>query len=229
MKYSHITRNIQKIRNDIADILDKNNRGPEDCKLLIVTKNRSNSEIKAVIDSGQFMLGENKVQELRCKLDFFEDHKGLEWHMIGHLQSNKFKYIADRVSLIHSADSLKLLRFMNNHCKKHNIKCNIMLEFNVSKEPTKYGFSPEMKDQLELILPELHELNIMGLMTMAPFTSDQETIRAVFRSIKELSLSFLKKNLNIGPCLSMGMSNDYKIAIEEGSSIVRIGSIIFDK
>lgn len=228
MKYSHIPNNLKKIKEEMANILEEKQRKPETCKLLVVTKTRTEDEIKAVINAGHYLLGENRVQELRTKLELFQDYKDIEWHFIGHLQSNKFKYLAGRIKLIHSIDSIKLLNYIDSFCRKKDIRQDILLEFNVSGEYSKYGFDPSSLIELRDIIPEIKNINIKGLMTMAPFTDDYDFIRKVFRQLKKISDKFNGIS-NFANNLSMGMSNDYRIAIEEGSNIIRIGSRIFEK
>lgn len=229
MKYAHIPANISKIKAEIREILEQKGRAPHSCELVVVTKTRSMDEIKAVADSGHFLLGENRIQELSEKMEAFRDYPDLRWHMIGHLQSNKYKYIAGKAELIHSVDSLRLLNFLDSYCKKTGHVQDILLEFNVSGEESKYGFNTSDLRELEGLIPSKTCLRVKGLMTMAPYTADYNKIARVFRTLADISRSLEKLAFHGFNCqLSMGMSNDYRIAVEEGATIIRVGSKIFE-
>ncbi|MBL7856840.1 MAG: YggS family pyridoxal phosphate-dependent enzyme [Cyclobacteriaceae bacterium] len=203
---------------------------PTGCKLIAVSKTHPAPLIQEAYDAGQRIFGENKVQELERK--YQELPKDIEWHMIGHLQSNKVKYIAPFVALIHSVDSLKLLQEINKQGEKANRIIPCLLQIHIAEEETKFGFSDE--EVLELLKDEsllkLHHIKIKGLMGMATFTSNTEQIRKEFKHLKTLygkikALS-LPATVEMSE-LSMGMSSDYGIAIEEGSTMIRVGSSIF--
>jgi pyridoxal phosphate enzyme (YggS family) len=203
---------------------------PENVKLVAISKKKPVSDIMEAYKAGQRIFGENKVQELVSKQkDLPAD---IEWHMVGHLQSNKVKYIAQFVHLIHSVDSLKLLRTIDKEARKNSRQVNCLLQVHIAKEETKFGFSDdELIDLFESgAITDLQYVRIVGLMGMATYTDDNELIREEFKLLKKL-FGVLKKNYfenNEAFCeISMGMSGDYKLAIEEGSTMIRIGSLIF--
>lgn len=195
--------------------------------LIAVSKTKPISDIKELYDIGVRDFGENKVQELCDKYESLP--KDIKWHLIGHLQTNKIKYIVDKVSLIHSVDSVHLAKQIESECVKKNVEADILVQVNVAKEDTKYGLNVE--DTLSMIkeiavLPHIH---IKGLMTIAPFVENPEDNREVFKTLKKLSVDINAKNID-NVCmdiLSMGMSGDYEVAIEEGSTMVRVGTSIF--
>jgi len=195
-------------------------------KLVAVSKTKSNQEIMEAYNQGQRAFGENKVQELSAKYKALP--KDIEWHMIGHLQRNKVKYIAGFVKLIHSVDNLKLLKEINRQALKHNLIINCLLQIKIATEETKFGMSKnEAKNMLgSEEFKKLKNVSILGLMGMASFTNDQEILKKEFSSLnnffKELSISYSTMRI-----LSMGMSDDYKLAIELGSNMIRVGSSIF--
>ncbi|HXU28652.1 MAG TPA: YggS family pyridoxal phosphate-dependent enzyme [Bacteroidia bacterium] len=199
---------------------------PAGVTLIAVSKTKSVELIKEVYSAGQRDFGENYIQELEDK------HKQLptdiRWHAIGHLQSNKVKYIAPFVHLVHAVDSLKLLQEINKQAQKNNRVIDCLLQIYIAQEETKFGFSFDECESLFQLseLKQLQNIRVVGFMGMATNTDNETQIRKEFRSLKELfsKLSLLNPQLTI---LSMGMSNDYKIAIEEGSTMIRIGSSIF--
>ena len=197
-------------------------------KLVAVSKTKSIEDIKAMYDLGQRDFGENYVQEL---VDKYEALPNIKWHFIGHLQTNKVKYIAPFVSLIHGVDSFKLLKEINKQGEKNKRIINCLLQIYIAEEETKFGLNEDELDDIfgSEELKNLKNIKISGMMGMASFTENEETIRNEFRYLKTLFNSY--KKLSITNCqlsiLSMGMSADYKIAIEEGSTMVRIGSLIF--
>lgn len=202
---------------------------PDDIKktiILAATKGRTVKEIFQAVAAGISVIGENQVQELLKK--FPDLPKQIRIDFIGHLQTNKVKKIIKICHLIHSVDSLKLAEIINEEAEKIGKKQKILLEINTANEQTKFGFE---EDKLIKVFPQLLQmknLNILGLMTMAPYNKDKEMARPVYNKLRQLKNS-LEKQFKISlPELSMGMSNDYKIAIEEGSTIIRLGRIIFD-
>jgi len=211
------------IKNNLLKILDNL---PKDISLVAVSKTKTNAEIFEAYEAGQRIFGENKVQELVPKWN--ELPKDIEWHMVGHMQSNKVKYIGEFVSLIHSVDSLKLLKEINKQGLKNDRKINCLLQIHIALEQTKFGLNEA--ELFELIESEqfgnLNNVTIKGLMGMATFTDDKEQIRKEFTYLNSVYLK-LKNKIPEADVLSMGMSGDYKIAIEEGSTMVRIGSSIF--
>jgi pyridoxal phosphate enzyme (YggS family) len=215
------------IKNNLEQIL---RTIPKDCTLIAVSKTHPSETLLQAYESGQRIFGENKVQELATKYEGLP--KDIKWHLIGHLQSNKVKYIAPFVYLIHSIDSLKLLQEVNKQGNKCGRIISCLLQVHIAQEETKFGFSPE---EVEILLksPELAELKsirVEGLMGMASFTENQAQVRNEFRSLKalfdKLKSHPLPANVQMTE-LSMGMSGDYQLAIEEGSTMVRVGSAIF--
>ena len=204
---------------------------PNNITLVAVSKTKPVEDIKELYDFGQRDFGENYVQELADKQAQLPED--IRWHFIGHLQSNKVKFIAPFVQLIHSVDSLKLLKEINKQALKNNRVIDCLLQVHIAQEETKFGFSEkELEDLFNTNLNELHELKnvrIVGLMGMASLTDDMDKVRNEFKFLRTLFERFSK--LPIANCklqiLSMGMTSDYKIAIEEGSNMVRIGSLIF--
>ena len=211
-----------KIGNNLRSIIDNI---PKKVSLVAVSKTKPMELIKNAYDCGQRDFGENKVQELVNKFELLP--KDIKWHMIGHLQRNKVKYIAPFVYLIHSVDSVRLLNEINKQAEKNNKTISVLLQIDISDDNTKFGFSFNEIDNLlnSDLMNELNNVKIEGLMGMASFTLNQETIKNQFTSLKNLYHSY-KKKLNF-KILSMGMSGDYKIAIECGSNLIRLGSSIF--
>ena len=206
-----IKENIQKINSEIKN---------SNATLIAVSKFKSNEDILEAYNTGIRDFGENHVQELIKKID--ELPKDIRWHLIGHLQKNKVKYIVNKnVYLIHSVDSIDLAKEISKRAVSNNIYMNILLEVNVANEESKWGFKvDEIKDAYNQI-SSLPNINVQGLMTVAPHVENPEEVRKYFRKLKEINDSL---NLHV---LSMGMSGDYKIAIEEGSTYIRIGTVIF--
>lgn len=203
---------------------------PASVNLIAVSKTKPNADIQIAYDAGQRVFGENKVQELVDKYETLP--KDIEWHLIGHLQTNKVKYIAAFVRLIHAVDSLKLLQEINKQAKKHDRIINCLLQFFIASEETKFGFSFEEAQEM-LASPEfsgLKNIQIVGVMGMASFVDDNAQVEKEFNELHNyfqlLKSSVFKFNENFKE-ISMGMSGDYKIAIEQGSTMVRLGSTIF--
>ncbi len=203
---------------------------PQDVVLVAVSKTKPVSLIQEAYDAGQRVFGENKVQELVDKWEVLP--KDIEWHLIGHLQSNKVKYIAPFVSLIHSVDSFKLLQEINKQGEKNNRVIPCLLQFHIAQEETKFGLSFEEAEEIlqsrEFV--EMDHISIVGLMGMASFVEDEEQIRDEFRNLHNyfaiLKSNYFKYNPDF-KVLSMGMSGDYRLAIEEGSTMIRVGSSLF--
>ena len=203
---------------------------PENVQLVAVSKTKPNEDIIEAYNEGQRVFGENKVQELTTKHE--ELPKDIQWHMIGHLQRNKVKYIAPFVSMIHAVDSLRLLKEVNKQAKKNERVINCLLQFHIAEESTKFGL--DLSEAKELLssdeIKAMENISICGIMGMATFIDDEDQVRREFRELKkiytELKESFFNGNDSFKE-ISMGMSGDYRIAIEEGSTMVRIGSTIF--
>jgi pyridoxal phosphate enzyme (YggS family) len=203
---------------------------PNEVTLVAVSKTKPSEDIQVAYDAGQRVFGENKVQELVGKQEVLPTD--IEWHFIGHLQSNKVKYIAPFVSMIHAVDSIKLLKEINKQAKKNDRTISCLLQFHIADEQSKFGLDLEEAQNIlssnEFV--ELQNISIVGVMGMATFTDDQEQVRDEFRTLENyfnvVKSHFFKYN-HAFEHLSMGMSGDYKIAIEEGSTMIRVGSSIF--
>ncbi|WP_027621578.1 YggS family pyridoxal phosphate-dependent enzyme [Acetivibrio clariflavus] len=226
-QYDYIKRNLEIIRERIEKAAAKSGRKAEDIMLVAVSKTVEPEKIIKAIDEGITELGENRVQELVQKYDII--NRDCNWHLIGHLQTNKVKYIIDKVKLIHSVDRYSLAAEINNRAKKIGKKVDILVQVNISGEQSKFGVAG--KEALELIrqIAELENLSVRGLMTIAPYTENPEAVRYVFSGLRKLSIDIEKENINNinMEYLSMGMSNDFEVAIEEGANIVRIGTALF--
>ena len=211
------------IKKNLLEILDDL---PKEVILVAVSKTKSNEEIMEAYKAGQRIFGENKIQEMALK--WSELPKDIEWHMIGHVQTNKVKYMGEFVSLIHGVDSLKLLKEINKQALKHNRKINCLLQMHIAQEQTKFGLNEA--ELFEIIgsdeFVNLKNVNVKGLMGMATFTDNEEQIHKEFSYLNSI-YSKLKNRMPDVNVLSMGMSGDYKIAIQKGSTMVRIGSSIF--
>ncbi len=222
-----IAINIKETYKKINSAAEKANRNSREIKLIAVTKTVGTDVINEAINLGITDIGENRVQELLKKYDAIGDK--VNWHMIGHLQKNKVKYIIDKVTLIHSVDSYSLAVEIDKRAKQAGKIMDCLLQVNVSGEESKFGLEPCKIEELLNKLSLLKNIRILGLMTIAPFVAEAEEIRKVFKDLKKLSLDIAGKKIhNISmEYLSMGMSNDFEIAIDEGSNYVRIGSKIF--
>lgn len=214
----------------IAENLSAIRKALGDCHLVAVSKTKPNEDLMEAYNAGQRALGENKVQEMCDKADALP--KDIEWHMIGHLQRNKVKYIAPFVHLIHSVDSVRLLKEINKQGKKIDRVIPVLLQIHIAEEESKYGLDEQELHELlsSDAFKEMNHVEVQGLMGMATFTDDEVKVRREFQSLKKLfdktSEVYNDEKLNLKE-LSMGMSGDYQIAIEEGSTMVRIGSKIF--
>ena len=220
-----ISEKLDIIKNKISDSAKKVGKTAEDIVLLPVTKTRSPEEIMPALDCGVRAIGENYVQELVAKYDQLSSYVD-EFHMIGHLQSNKVKYIADKVSLIHSVDSLSLMKEIDKQAKKHDKIQKILLEVNLTKEASKSGIYEEELESLFWDSKNFSNLLVKGFMTMPPAGSSDDVLRSVFSRLYNIFEQFRREDSSLD-ILSMGMSHDYQIAIEEGSNLVRVGSAIF--
>lgn len=197
---------------------------PSTVELVAVSKTKSNEEILEAYNAGQRKFGENKIQDMTRKYETLP--KDIQWHMIGHVQSNKVKYMAPYVSLIHGVDSLKLLKEINKQAQKNNRIIDCLLQIHIAKEESKYGLSVQESQQAVKIANELPHLRIKGLMGMATFTEDQKQIEREFAGLKSLYDKYKEQKIPL-KVLSMGMSGDFLIAIEQGSNMIRVGSKIF--
>jgi len=203
---------------------------PENVKLIAVSKTKPNEAILEAYEGGYRIFGENKPQEMVGKYETLP--KDIEWHMIGHLQTNKVKYIAPFVTLIHAVDSIKLLKMINKEAKKNERTIDCLLQFHIADEETKFGFSKEEVEQMFETeeYKELTNIRIVGVMGMATNTNDNKQVSAEFANLKnihsEIKDKYFKGEESFKE-ISMGMSGDYKLAIEQGSTIIRVGSSIF--
>lgn len=211
------------------NLLEVQNSIPKNTTLIAVSKTKPVEAILEAYKAGQRIFGENKIQEMVEK--YHELPKDIEWHMIGHLQSNKVKFMAEFVNLIHGVDSLKKLKEINKQALKHNRTINCLLQIKIAREDSKFGLSINEAENLLKSddLQTLKNINITGFMGMASFTENETIIRTEFKTLKNfLNSSKIYTSFNFKPVtLSMGMSGDYKIAIEEGSTMIRVGSAIF--
>lgn len=222
-----IKENLAEVEEKICNACKRAGRKREEVTLIAVSKTKPTEMMETCIEQGVTVFGENKVQELCEKYEILP--KDLHWHMIGHLQRNKVKYITDKVELIHSVDSLRLAEAISEDAVKKGIHVNILLEVNVAQEESKFGISTEETEHLLRQIAVLPNISVQGLMTIAPYTEDPEENRLVFRILKQLSVDIKEKNIDnvYMNVLSMGMTGDYEVAIEEGATMVRVGTGIF--
>lgn len=222
-----LTENLHDVEKRVNEACIRAGRDPKEVTLIAVSKTKPVAMLEEIYAAGMRQFGENKVQELTSKEEVMP--KDINWHMIGHLQTNKIKYIVDKVALIHSVDSVKLAAAIDKEAKKKNVICDVLLEVNIAEEESKFGFTAE--DVIPALdeLKELTNIRIRGFMTIAPFVENPEDNRPVFSALRKLSVDIAEKNIdNISvEILSMGMTNDFEVAIEEGATMVRVGTAIF--
>ncbi len=222
-----IKNNLEIINEKIKKAALRANRNPEEIKLVAVTKTATTEQIEEAINAGVKIIGENRVQDAKEKYQILT--ADIEWHLIGHLQTNKVKYAVEIFNCIHSVDSIKLAQEIDKRSKQFGKIMDVLVEVNVSGEETKYGIKPE---EVEPFLKEISgfpRIRVIGLMTIAPIMEDKEEVRPYFRKFRELSKEIKSKHMeNVKiDYLSMGMTEDFEIAIEEGANMVRIGRGIF--
>ena len=220
----NIAANIKGIIHKIKLAAERVGRKEESVELVAVTKTVDVSRIKEAIRAGIKIIGENRVQEAREK--FKDIGKEIEWHLIGHLQTNKVKYIFDIFSLIHSVDSLPLSEEIQRRAENKGLETDILIEVNLSGEKTKFGILPEKAINFVKDISRFKNINIMGLMTIPPFSESPEDSRKYFKMLRMLRDDIQKEGIEMKE-LSMGMSNDFEAAVEEGATMVRIGTAIF--
>ncbi|MEY8324373.1 YggS family pyridoxal phosphate-dependent enzyme [Lachnospiraceae bacterium 54-11] len=222
-----IRENLDMVTGNIKSACQKAGREPGDVTLIAVSKTKPVSAIWEAYEHGIREFGENKVQELVEKQEALP--KDIRWHMIGHLQRNKVKYIVDKAALIHSVDSVRLAEEISREAVKKQITVSILIEVNIAGEDTKFGAAPEETEALVREIAQLPGIHIEGLMTIAPYVDDAEENRQYFSRLKQLSVDIKRKNIdNVSMnVLSMGMTGDYMVAVEEGASYVRVGTGIF--
>lgn len=222
-----LKENLEQVEKNIVLACEKAGRKREDVTLIAVSKTKPIPMLSEIYDEGIRDFGENKVQELVSK--FEEMPKDIRWHMIGHLQRNKVKSVIDKACLIHSVDSYRLAEEISIQAKKKGIVVPILVEVNIAEEESKFGIHREDAIQLVEEIAELENIRIKGLMTIAPYVENPEDNRQYFKNIKQLSVDITKKNIDnvTMHVLSMGMTGDYTVAIEEGATLVRVGTGIF--
>ena len=222
-----IEKNIYEVKERIKQACQRCGRSESDITLIAVSKTKPYSMIQEAYEAGMREFGENKPQELRDKVK--QCNLPIHWHMIGTLQTNKIKYVVGSACCIHSVDSLNLATAIEKEAKKQETKIDILLEVNIAKEESKHGFLEEEVLPAILEISKMPHLQIRGLMTVAPYTENAEENRIYFRKMKQLLIDICSKNIdNITmDILSMGMSSDYEVAIEEGATMIRIGTGIF--
>ena len=224
---SMLLDNLKDVEERIQAACDRSGRKREDVLLVAVSKTKPVEMIEEVMTAGIVDFGENKPQELRDKYEVLPQN--LRFHMIGHLQTNKIKYVIDRVVLIHSIDSIHLAEAVNAEAKKHNRIMPVLVEVNVAQEESKSGFLVEKTENAIREIAKLSNIRVEGLMTIAPFVENAEENRQYFVKLRKLSVDIAAKNIDNVTMhhLSMGMTGDYEVAIEEGASMVRVGTGIF--
>ena len=217
---------LKSVRENIKKAAERSGRNPEAITLIAVTKTHPAEMINDAIDLGVTDIGENKVQEI---MDKYDAVKPVRWHLIGHLQTNKVKYIIDKVWMIHSVDSVKLMDEIERQAVKHNVTMKILIQINISGEETKFGISPDELDEMLIHAGTLTHVKVCGLMTIAPKIDKNMSNRLHFDNIHRIYLDISQKKYdNVSmDYLSMGMSGDYESAIEAGSNMVRVGSAVF--
>jgi pyridoxal phosphate enzyme (YggS family) len=220
-----IKENLNRVRDEIAEKCLKIGRNPEEITIIAVSKTYGYESVLEAKSCGQRDFGENWAQELVEKFDLVPED--VSWHFIGHLQTNKVKYVVPRAGFIHSVDSLKLAEEIAKTAQKHNKIQNILLEIKTSEEATKYGLTSEKEiEAIAGFCKENKSIDLTGLMTMAPFTGDEKKIRQSFSQLRDLKEKLNKNGFNLKE-LSMGMTSDFELALEEGSTMLRIGTAIF--
>ena len=218
---------LQEVEKRIQAACDRAGRKREEVTLIAVSKTKPVETLQEAYDLGVRIFGENKVQELTAKYEALP--KDIHWHMIGHLQTNKVKYIIDKAELIHSVDSLKLAETIEKEAAKHDLIADILVEVNVAEEESKFGMKMEEVIPFVEKVSAFPHVRVRGLMTIAPFVEDPEENRSIFADLHKLYIDIKKKNHDNDTVsvLSMGMTNDYEVAIEEGATMVRVGTGIF--
>ncbi len=222
-----IQEHLRHVEEKICQACDRSGRDRDDVTLIAVSKTKPIEDLKEAYRCGTRYFGENKVQEIMEK--YPQMPGDVKWHMIGHLQRNKVKYIVDKVAMIHSVDSLRLAQTIQTEAAKEQVTIPILLEVNVAGEESKFGLSVEEVIPLTEQISTMKNIHIQGLMTIAPYVDDPEENRWVFRELKKISVDIEEKNIdNVDMyVLSMGMTGDYEVAIEEGATMIRVGTGIF--
>lgn len=222
-----IRENLEIVEKNIQAACDRAGRDRSEVTLIAVSKTKPVSDIREAMDCGITVFGENKVQEIRDKTE--EIKEPLNWHMIGHLQSNKVKYLPGKVCMIHSVDKMSLAEEIEKQAAKHDLVMDVLCEVNIAGEDSKFGLSPEEAPDFVKSIAAFPHIRVRGLMTIAPYTDDPETNRPYFKALKKMLDDINAENIE-GlhlDTLSMGMTGDYEVAIEEGATFVRVGTGIF--
>jgi len=224
-----IKENLNNIYENIKINCEKSNREVKDVKLVAVAKNHPPKKIISALKAGHKTFGENRVQELLEKHELFYD-QDIKWHFIGHLQKNKVKYLMKikQLEMIESIDSIDIAEELNNEASKNNRRVKILLQVNIAKDPKKYGFTKNNINKVLNTINKFDNIDVQGLMTITPYESNPEDVRSYYKEMKNLFDNLNKQGYNLKE-LSMGMSNDYHIAVQEGATIVRVGTAIFGK
>lgn len=224
-----IKENINEVETKIQNAVKRSNRNRNEITLIAVSKTKPISMINEILKEGILDLGENKVQELCDKYDELKEKFHINWHMIGHLQRNKVKYIVDKVTCIHSVDSYRIAEQIDIEAKKKNCICNILIEVNIANESSKFGVLEDSVYKLINDIAKFSNVRVRGLMTVAPYTENAEDNRMYFRKMHDLYVDIRNKNIDnvTMDMLSMGMTNDYEVAIEEGATHIRVGTGLF--
>lgn len=222
-----IKENLAEVEARITRACERSGRERSEVTLISVSKTKPVEMLQEAYDAGSRDFGENKPQEIREK--YPQLPTDIRWHMIGHLQRNKIKYIIDKVCMIHSVDSIRLAEAIDEEAKKHEIVMPILIEVNVAEEDSKFGVHLNEAESLIRQISKLSNIQVQGLMTIAPFTENAEDNRIYFRKLRNLYVDIKDKNIdNVNMCnLSMGMTGDYEVAVEEGATMVRVGTGIF--
>ncbi len=223
-----IKENLEQIEKRIDQACARVNRSSDEILLVNVSKTKPNEIVIEGYEAGMRVFGENKVQEIRDKYESI-NYPDIKWHMIGHLQRNKVKYIVEKVDYIHSVDSMRLAETIHKEAMKKNVIVNILIQVNVAKETSKFGLETDQVMSLIKEISTLSGVRIKGLMTIAPFVDQAEDNRPIFKALRQLSVDIKDQNIdNVGmDVLSMGMTNDFEVAIEEGATMIRIGTALF--
>lgn len=222
-----VTENLKEVEERVKKACERSGRRREDVTLIAVSKTKPIEMLQEAYEAGARYFGENKVQELADKYEVMP--ADIHWQMIGHLQRNKVKYIIDKAELIHSVDSLRLAETIDKEAAKKGVTANVLLEVNMAKEESKFGLMPEEVMDFVKEIVRFQNIRVQGLMTIAPFVDDPEENRIHFANLRKLSVDIGKEkvnNVNMS-ILSMGMTNDFEVAIEEGATMVRVGTAVF--
>lgn len=222
-----VVKNLAEVEKRIRGACERSGRKREEVTLIAVSKTKPVSMIEELLPGGTLDFGENKVQELCSKYEQLP--KNIRWHLIGHLQRNKVRYVVDKACMIHSVDSLRLAQAISEEGVKRQLTVPVLIEVNVAGEESKFGVRPKETEELIRKIAELPAISVRGLMTIAPFVEDPEENRTHFANLKKLNVDIKRKSIdNVSMnVLSMGMTGDYEVAIEEGATMVRVGTGIF--